>query len=54
MSRASSSLSNSRISPSSEFLRRTRNPDLPIPTRFERVTKAPGSLEFVLGRWVEV
>lgn len=40
--------------PSPAFIKRTRDPSLPSPARFERVPKAPGSLELVRGQWVKV
>lgn len=40
--------------PSPEFVRRTRNPSVEPPARFEPVPKQPGSFELVRGEWVEV
>lgn len=54
MARASSKRTKVINSPSPEFVRRTRDPDLPRPVRFERVPKEPGSYELVGGKLVEV
>lgn len=40
--------------PSPEFVRLTRNPQLKVPTRFERVEKESGSYELIDGKLVEV
>jgi hypothetical protein len=39
---------------SPEFIARDRNPNLPSPTKFIRVSKAPGSFEMIGGKMVEV
>jgi hypothetical protein len=54
MARASERRKSTKISPSSEFLNLTRNTDLPVHTRFERVKKEPGSYELINGVLVEV
>lgn len=43
ISRASASKISDRMSPSEDFVRRTRNPNLAPPVRFEPSAKAPGS-----------
>jgi hypothetical protein len=51
---ASAKRTSASTSPSSDFVRLTRNPDLPRSKRFERVEKAPGSFELIDGKLVEV
>ena len=41
-------------SPSEGFVKRTRDPSLPAPKRYEPATKEPGSFVLTKGRWVEV
>ena len=50
---ASASLKSSRILPSADFIKRTRNPDLVPPAKIERTPYVEGSRRLVLGKWVE-